>query len=57
MNEHTQAELARQRHEEKRKIEERSDQLNAIQKEELLEKFKLDQVKIVLFVTIMLCRP
>lgn len=39
-----QTELARQREEEKRKMEERSDQLNASQKEALLEKFKLDQV-------------
>lgn len=41
----TQAELERQRDEERRKMEERSDQLNASQKEALLEKFKLDQVK------------
>lgn len=40
----TQAELERQREDEKRKMEERSDQLNANQKEALLEKFKLDQV-------------
>lgn len=43
----TQAELERQREEEKRKMEERSDQLNASQKEALLEKFKLDQVRFV----------
>lgn len=40
-----QAELERQRDEEKRKMEKRSDKLNADQKEALLEKFKLDQVK------------
>lgn len=40
-----QAELERQRDEERRKMEERSDQLNASQKEALLEKFKLDQVE------------
>ena len=39
-----QAELERQRDEERRKMEEKSDQLNANQKEALLEKFKLDQV-------------
>lgn len=55
-----QAELERQREEEKRKMEERSDQLNASQKEALLEKFKLDQVTFLAFriglILTMLCR-
>lgn len=48
----TQAKLARQREEEKRKMEERSDQLDTSQKEALLEKFKLDQVKISAFIIV-----
>ena len=59
--EHAQAEFARQREEEKRKMEERSDQLNASQKEALLEKFKLDQVTFFVIhggvVLATLCKP
>lgn len=39
-----QAELERQRAEEQKKMEERSDELDAKDKEELLEQFKRDQV-------------
>lgn len=58
--EYAQAELEMQREEEKRKMEERSDQLNASQKEALLEKFKLDQVTFLVFhvgvILTMLCK-